>query len=243
MIVGHPRLHDSSQESLTREPLITRAQGDVHGPQHLLIPGVIGQDGLRELEYGCHDELAECPWQRAHTFWLCLQYPHLLLCPEVVVAPEPAAHLLLLHAHLLGVHLGEVAHREAPTLRSTAERHSALEVRIDLKISGAGTGVGGEDHVHQVDAPATRLVDTFGISRLHRLVQLVHEDGGPEAGCASLPQDGLVFDSQALNEIVHHNDASSSIERVRELHSQTAGVGARVHEGGLVLAHNTHGHG
>ena len=124
---GGSDLHDALHEGLAHEVLVLSLEqlGDAQGVGHLEDLGlVVVHAGLNDLLDGVIDELAEAAL--AGTSASVLGGPLAGGGVEEVVSPQLLHHLVLLHAKLLGVHLGEGGRGEGPAVEPGAEGHCSL---------------------------------------------------------------------------------------------------------------------
>ena len=123
-------------------------------------------------------------------------------------------HLLLLHAHLLGIDLGEALDAEAPAVQTAAEGHVS-DRRVHLQASHGRIAVSRNDDIHVLDGASESAVDLLNI-HLHlqdTAVNLVDEKAWLHPFLQRLPENRLRLDSAALNAIHDHNRPVGDAQR------------------------------
>mmetsp|Transcript_57563 Transcript_57563/g.174050 ORF Transcript_57563/g.174050 Transcript_57563/m.174050 type:complete len:960 (+) Transcript_57563:128-3007(+) len=218
-----PDLHRALHQRLAREALVVALEDDAERAHHLLVLGlVVVHDGAHELGDGAHDELAEGALQGLRAALGLLHVgPHLLLGVEEVVAPEALHHLLLVHAHLHRVDLGEALDVEAPAVEAAAEGHGAL-LRAHLVVAHQLVVVRRDDDVDVLDGlpEAPEHVLGLHLQLEDAAVHLVHEEARLHALRQRLPQHRLRLHGAAFDAVDDHHRAVGDPQGRRHLRGE-----------------------
>mmetsp|Transcript_22997 Transcript_22997/g.40618 ORF Transcript_22997/g.40618 Transcript_22997/m.40618 type:complete len:544 (-) Transcript_22997:17-1648(-) len=218
-----PDLHCALHQRLTSQRLLVALQHNAQGAHHLLVLLlVIVHDGPHQLINGSHDELAESTLQRlCAPFWLLHVGPDLLLGIEERISPHPLHHLLLLHAHLRGIDLGETLRSKTPSMQTTAECNGAL-LRCHLHIAHQRIVVGGNDHVHVLNGisePGVHVL-CLHLQLKDAAVHLVDKQARPNTLLQRLTQHGLRLHSTTFNAVNHHHGSVGDSQGCRHLRGE-----------------------
>merc|ERR1712130_787722 len=211
--------HDSLQQSLSGEILLVIGQGNLERGDHLLVLGLLAvHDGLEQQVDGVHNKLAESTLEGLAGTVDILLSPLLGGRVKIVVAPKLLHELVLGDTELGGIHVGETAQSEAPSVKTRSEGNGSVG-GVHLHITEVLILIGGDDDVHGLDGTLEGLVGILSLQlQLEKsAIHLVDHDDGLDALTQSLAQHSLGLDTHSFDAIDDHKGTISDTESGSDL--------------------------